>query len=351
VVPRRSRTVARVAIELESAIAAHRAAHASPQHPPASTAPPPPATPAAGLLQEAQLHALAIAGTQCHVRAHTELWGEPLVWGDQHRVQSAAECCAACAAYQAAVGRGGLDKGVNSSICNTWVYCGDEAGCGSRWVGERAKGRGRGLRRRLRRCCTLLNPTPGASIPGHQHAGARLGPALWFPCQSTGPLTHLPLLLLLLLLRHQECWLKHQATMPPPSSSLGSSAWTSGLVYRGDEWLQQYSGQGSLTLHFRLGDVAVQLLPDLAPASARELRRLAALLAPSGGHCAGCRCAVSRPWAQLGSSRSMAISPATIARHQAVLRAATSAPPTPPPLQAVPCRGKLSGAGRHQPPW
>lgn len=95
--------------------------------------------------------------------------------------------------------------------------------------------------------------------------------------------------------RYGECWLKHQRVMPPPEQQQapqgGGNPWTSGLLYTGDGWLAPWQQRSTLTLHFALGDVAVQLLPELAPVSVRELRRLAALIQPSGGYCRGCRCA------------------------------------------------------------
>lgn len=103
------------------------------QEPAAS--PPPPAGSGAAASAAQAFQALALAGMQCNVRQHVELWGDPVVWGDQHRVASAAECCAACAAHQAAAARGGLDKGPNSTLCNTWVFCGNELRCGNRCAG------------------------------------------------------------------------------------------------------------------------------------------------------------------------------------------------------------------------
>ncbi len=116
-----------------------------------------------------------------------------------------------------------------------------------------------------------------------------------------------------------QCWLKHQASLPPAERpGGGSSMWTSGVVYpdlgpQADAWLRA-SGSGSsssaasppsssssspfadrntLTLHFPLGDVAVGLLPDLAPASVRELKRMVQLLEMGGGACDGCRVGTS----------------------------------------------------------
>eukprot|EP00198_Chlamydomonas_reinhardtii_P009785 XP_001699122.1 predicted protein [Chlamydomonas reinhardtii] len=131
------------------------------------------------------------------------------------------------AEFWLAAARGGLDAGPNSTACNTWVFCGDKDRCGP---------------------------------------------------------------------HYRECWLKHQQPIPPPdvraasSGSNGKSMWTSGVVYDNDAvWIQQYDGRSTLTLHFEMGDVVVKLLPDLAPASVRELRRMAALLALEGTGCDGCK--------------------------------------------------------------
>ncbi|GLC34331.1 hypothetical protein PLESTB_000741400 [Pleodorina starrii] len=87
--------------------------------------------------------------------------------------------------------------------------------------------------------------------------------------------------------RYQECWLKNLATLPLPAQPGANSMWTSGVVYPGDEWLKPYAQMKALTMHFTLGKVLVELLPDLAPRSVHELRRLAATLA--GGECDGCK--------------------------------------------------------------
>ncbi|GIL53459.1 hypothetical protein Vafri_9054 [Volvox africanus] len=86
---------------------------------------------------------------------------------------------------------------------------------------------------------------------------------------------------------YQECWLKHLAKLPPPPQPGANSIWTSGVVYPGDEWLQPYDSMKTLTMHFTMGDVVVELLPDLAPRSVHEIRRLGAIL--EGGACDGCK--------------------------------------------------------------
>lgn len=146
-----------------------------------------------------------------------------MVWGDQHRTPSAGECCAACHAHRAAAARGGLDKGPNSTTCNTWVWCGDRERCG-----------------------------------GH----------------------------------YQECWLKHQATLPPadaPRPNNGPAMWSSGIVYDGDTMAQAYDKYSKLTMHTPIGDLVINLLPDLAPAVVRELRRQVLVMMVEGGGCGGCK--------------------------------------------------------------
>lgn len=61
-----------------------------------------------------------------------QFWADPLVWGYDHRAQDAAECCAACHAYNAAAERGGLKAGRNSTRCNTWAFCADKEACKGR---------------------------------------------------------------------------------------------------------------------------------------------------------------------------------------------------------------------------
>ncbi|EFJ47170.1 hypothetical protein VOLCADRAFT_105231 [Volvox carteri f. nagariensis] len=86
---------------------------------------------------------------------------------------------------------------------------------------------------------------------------------------------------------YQECWLKSLAKLPPPPQPGANSMWTSGVVYPGDEWLLPYQSMKTLTMHLPMGDVVVELLPDLAPRSVHEIRRLAAMLA--GSACDGCK--------------------------------------------------------------
>mmetsp|Transcript_23437 Transcript_23437/g.76276 ORF Transcript_23437/g.76276 Transcript_23437/m.76276 type:complete len:519 (+) Transcript_23437:33-1589(+) len=56
----------------------------------------------------------------CNVNEHAEMWGDVVMWGTQHRTNSALECCAACRYY---VPENGGKK------CNTWVWCPNPEGC------------------------------------------------------------------------------------------------------------------------------------------------------------------------------------------------------------------------------
>ena len=62
----------------------------------------------------------------CHAVAGTELPGDVVRWGADHKVESASQCCAAC---KSRVG------------CNTWVWCGNATACASRhqecWLKKR----------------------------------------------------------------------------------------------------------------------------------------------------------------------------------------------------------------------
>lgn len=92
--------------------------------------------------------------------------------------------------------------------------------------------------------------------------------------------------------RFGECWLKRENKLPPPPAmppgAKKSEGWISGAVYDNHTHLEQYNTTG-LVFHTSLGDIEMELLPELAPASVRELRRMAALLQPIGGYCSNCR--------------------------------------------------------------
>uniref|UniRef100_A0A383VDC9 PPIase cyclophilin-type domain-containing protein n=1 Tax=Tetradesmus obliquus TaxID=3088 RepID=A0A383VDC9_TETOB len=177
-------------------------------------------------LNAAKMRALAVAGDMCYTTQDYEFWSDPiLVWGYEHRAVDAAECCASCHAQRRLLERGGTAEGRNGSACNTWAFCGDRAKCKERFG---------------------------------------------------------------------ECWLKRNKqlneTRPPelPKGASKSEGWISGAVYENDTHLQQFSGH-ELVFHTKHGDIAMALLPDLAPNSVAELRRAALMLAPYNGYCQNCR--------------------------------------------------------------
>jgi len=57
-----------------------------------------------------------------------ELWGPAVKWGSNHRLPSAAACCASCKAMCPHAEDG-------ACRCNSWVFCGDERRCKDR-LGE-----------------------------------------------------------------------------------------------------------------------------------------------------------------------------------------------------------------------
>lgn len=92
--------------------------------------------------------------------------------------------------------------------------------------------------------------------------------------------------------RYGECWLRGDKNLPVapnlPDNAHKAEGWVSGVVY-GDEnaHLAAYNNT-ALVFTTKLGEIEIELLPDLAPVSVRELRRAASILAPSG-HCSNCR--------------------------------------------------------------
>lgn len=181
------------------------------------------------------LLALQAAGTACHAVQDVEYWGEPVVWGGSHRTGSAAECCAACHAYRHAEARGGLEHGHNSSVCNTWVWCGDEKKCGQKYQECWLKVL-KDLPALPAQPSTGTSPgwTSGAVYPAEQEEVAQTGP---------GP---------------------RVAAANNPKDG------------------------GTLVLRTAMGNISMVLRPDLAPGSVRELRRMVRMLDMRGGHCSGC---------------------------------------------------------------
>ncbi|XP_037433375.1 uncharacterized protein LOC119300542 [Triticum dicoccoides] len=61
---------------------------------------------------------LAAADSLCGGIQGLELWGPAVNWGSNHRLPSAAACCASCKAHRR---------------CDSWVFCGDRRRCGNRF--------------------------------------------------------------------------------------------------------------------------------------------------------------------------------------------------------------------------
>lgn len=89
-----------------------------------------------------------------------------------------------------------------------------------------------------------------------------------------------------------ECWLRGLKELPVapnlPKDAHKSEGWVSGLVYDDENAYLDAYNDTALVFSTRLGDIEIELLPELAPASVRELRRAASILAPSG-YCSNCR--------------------------------------------------------------
>eukprot|EP00966_Prymnesium_polylepis_P267507 6179884-Prymnesium_polylepis.1 len=60
----------------------------------------------------------AACPSTCHALPRTELHGSVVRWGSNHKEETPAACCAACAA---------------EARCTVWVYCGSASLCGSKW--------------------------------------------------------------------------------------------------------------------------------------------------------------------------------------------------------------------------
>lgn len=67
----------------------------------------------------------AVDLAKCNMKKNTDYWGDALVWGNSHKVDSAGECCAACLAYK--------PKSKDDTECNVWVYCEDPKLCGAHY--------------------------------------------------------------------------------------------------------------------------------------------------------------------------------------------------------------------------
>lgn len=76
-------------------------------------------------LQAGQKAGTGKASSPCTPMPNTELWGDVVLWGDKHKVNSAEECCEACKKFQ--------PKGSDEDDCNVWVFCGDKTACGEQY--------------------------------------------------------------------------------------------------------------------------------------------------------------------------------------------------------------------------
>lgn len=84
-----------------------------------SAAPTPPPAPSSTVRADADC---------CRGMEGLELWGPAVKWGSNHRLPSAAACCASCKAM-CPHPEGGACR------CDSWVFCGDERRCKDR-LGE-----------------------------------------------------------------------------------------------------------------------------------------------------------------------------------------------------------------------
>lgn len=82
--------------------------------------PPAPLTPL--LTPEAEVD----APEMCRAKAHTELEGGVVKWGDNNRFASAGECCASCSEHA-------KNSKAGTKPCNIWVFCADRENCGQRF--------------------------------------------------------------------------------------------------------------------------------------------------------------------------------------------------------------------------
>ena len=55
---------------------------------------------------------------RCHGERHLDLDGPALTWGLSYHLNSSAECCAACVAFE--------DPDPRNWTCNSWVFCPEE---------------------------------------------------------------------------------------------------------------------------------------------------------------------------------------------------------------------------------
>ncbi|KAM7472018.1 hypothetical protein LguiA_010201 [Lonicera macranthoides] len=201
----------------------------------------------------------------CRGIAHLELWGDAVKWGSEFKVKSSGECCRACKE---------MCKGVDGPcLCDSWVFCGDTEGCGSKF-GETNKDR--------------IALPPGVRL---LHAlGCDKPPQLNSATPSLQVLTLWPPTKVIMRALHQSstihhspvlpvplCWLKKQkdALDPDRRDSGDNVIWTSGIIFG--------KGEGIIGLETDYGILHLKLFPDCAPHSVSYILELLALR-----HCAGC---------------------------------------------------------------
>ncbi|GAB4823622.1 hypothetical protein N2152v2_010668 [Parachlorella kessleri] len=80
-----------------------------------------------GVAQSAQQQSEEVLSTtgggQCRVVRNMDYWGDALVWGENNRMDTAGDCCKACAEYKPKQEQEMLS-------CNIWVYCENPQLCG-----------------------------------------------------------------------------------------------------------------------------------------------------------------------------------------------------------------------------
>lgn len=90
------------------------------------------------------------------------------------------------------------------------------------------------------------------------------------------------------------CRIKNQKKdlpLPPalPPDAHAVKGWVSGTIYPDDVLFKKQEGSSHLVMHTALGDITIQLLPELAPASVREIQRMAKLQTNGLSSCRNCR--------------------------------------------------------------
>lgn len=233
----------------------------------------------------AAVHAMAISGDACGVLPEVEWGGDVVIWGTEHKTATAGACCAACLAHSRAIARGvGSDQGPAAKPCNVWVHCSNAAACGSSyqecW-----------LKHEPHLTTTAVAAAASSAAAAAVEKGG-VGSSKW---TSGVPTAGQPV----------AWWQAQQLGLPAQAFALNSSAAAAAAAgalpgTAGVGTSAAGAGVGALpgaaaaapvmVWTTALGDIHVQLLPELAPGSVRELLRLGALLTvDSNGYCSDCR--------------------------------------------------------------